>query len=168
MKLSSNLLLALIGVTGFTQASSAEPAGLKTGSPASIGVPAAGRPTAEECAVRTADNAAACDSLFATMLEYQKRMNKEAREDARIQRTDRQRALDAAAAKISADNKAIDGGMEESREKASALRQDVGGTVNIDTGAVAKPPSAAAAAEDVSRVTGVQCADPSQQPPCGR
>ena len=122
-------------------------------------------PTAEQCiAAPTADNAAACDSLFSTMIEYQKMMNKEQREDRRLQRDDVRHTLDAKAATIKADNKAIEKGMTESREKADALQQGAG-TVAVQgvTGAISTKPPASA---DACRLAGSQCAEPCQQPPC--
>ena len=57
-------------------------------------------------------------SLFAVMMEYQRMMNKEAREDRRLQRQDQRMELAAKEEKLKTDNKSIDQGMKEAKEKA--------------------------------------------------
>ena len=57
--------------------------------------------------------------LFAVMMAYQKMMNKEAREDARLSREHKNIELKNKEVRLEKDNKAIDAGMNEAKEKAN-------------------------------------------------
>ena len=158
------ITLSLVVVLIAAGPAAAAPAETQVAGPKPPAVPAAALPTAEQCQAPTAVNADACNSLFATMLEYQKMMNKEAREDRRLQRQERASALDAKAGKISLDNKAIDQGMQESRDKADTAQRSATTSIAIGvTGAIGAiaPASAAPCA-----VTDKDCGKTCKQPPC--
>lgn len=63
-------------------------------------------------------NLASCASLFMVMMEYQRMMNKEARESRNISTADRRQQLTNKEEKLKADNKKIDQQMEEASQKA--------------------------------------------------
>jgi hypothetical protein len=61
------------------------------------------------------------DDLFLFMIDYQRMLDKEAREDRKLAQEDKKVALGAKAAKLAEDNKAIDANMKEAEEKATSL-----------------------------------------------
>ena len=62
------------------------------------------------------------DALFALMIEYQKILDKEAREDRRFQTAQKKEELIRKAEKLSLEDKPIDEGMKEAKEKADIAR----------------------------------------------
>lgn len=77
-------------------------------------------------------------SAFATMLEYQKMMSKEAREDRAIAKTDKSAALAAKDGKLKLDTRQIDAQHQEAREKADAAMASANAqlTLGVVSGAV--------------------------------
>jgi hypothetical protein len=162
-------LAALVGTGCLIQPLSAEPTGTRAGASTTTSIPA-GPLSAGQCASPTADNAAACEGLFATMMEYQKMANKEAREDRRLQRDDRRSELNATAGKIKTDNAAIDQQMQEAREKADTAQQSaatqsatgvIGGTLQAASGR-----ESAATSAILCRDPKAECNEPCKLPPC--
>jgi hypothetical protein len=103
------------------------------------------------------------------MMEYQKTLNKERREDKKIGREDEQRALGAKAAKLKTDNQSIDLQMKESRERAETVQQDGQTRVAIPpvAGVVrAKPPAATETTAEACRLPEAICPEPCKLPPC--
>lgn len=150
----------IIGCVFILGRAAAEPT--STGQPASeaaMRVPVETQDNAE-CTTATGDVAAGCGSLFGTMMEYQRAVGKERREDRQVRASDRQRETAAKAAKIKADNAAIDTGMQESREKAEALEQPGGqGTVVVQP-----PPGVLGAKPPAGTGTTIELC---KTPPCG-
>jgi hypothetical protein len=75
------------------------------------------RKLAERFNLRQRDN---MGDIFACMMAYQKMMNKEAREDRRMQSHMKRLMLASKEEKLKMDNERIDAGMKEAREKADA------------------------------------------------
>lgn len=63
-------------------------------------------------------NLSSCASLFMVMMEYQRMLNKEAREDRNISTMDRRQRLSEKEVKLKTDNKKIDQQMDEASQKA--------------------------------------------------
>lgn len=74
-------------------------------------------------------------NIFLVLLEYQKLLNKEAREDKKQARESKQLSMQAKAGKLALDNKSIDANMREAEQKATNLMNAA--TAAMTTGVVA-------------------------------
>lgn len=159
---SAMLIAACCAFTG----AGAEPTPQVEGSQggAATSVSRAVRP-ATECAAPAGQADPACGNMIQVIMEYQKRVAKEQREDRSLQREESARTLESKAAKVSLDNKAIDQGMQEAREKADAAQQSAV-TETVIGVAGAKPAAAAGTAAQFCRPPEVKCPDPCKLPPC--
>lgn len=152
----------LIGAACIFAPLRAEPPGQAPTATAANSVPPAAPPAA--ACPATGDQASAdCNGIFAVMMEYQKTMNKEAREDRRLGRDSKAAAIEAQTGKIKADNKAIDQGMAESRERAELATAPqapapAGGI------AAAKPPAASGTIRQLCQAGAVDCPPPCEGP----
>jgi len=126
----------ILGRAGAEPAQTGQPSG-----PAATNVPIATQQQQDKCTASTGEAVEGCDSMLGTMMEYQKAVTKEAREDRRMQAGVKRRALETEAAKITLDNKAIDAGMQESREKALVAQQGTGVVQPVPGLLEVKPPS---------------------------
>jgi hypothetical protein len=154
--------VVLIGAACSFGRASAEPVGQAQTATTSTSVPAAAQP-APSCAVAADQASADCNGVFGVMMEYQKTVNKEAREDRRVARDSKAAATKAQASKIKVDNKAIDQGMTESRERAdlataSQTPAPTGGVVGV------KPASATGTISQVCQARAAECPPPCEGP----
>jgi hypothetical protein len=93
------------------------------------------------------DTNAKADGILAVMLEYQRLVAKEARENRTIAQKTREIALRAKTAKIKTDNGAIDKGMEEARERADAAMNQATTMLGLSVVSAALAVVSAAAAD---------------------
>jgi hypothetical protein len=161
----------LIGACCLIARANAEPAAQTQRAPstAATNVPLAGQQGAQ-CAASTEAAADACGSLFGTMMEYQKALNKEQREDRKLQREDARRALEAKATKLKVSNQSIDQQMKESRERADTLEQQ-GGEATVAARPVqgvvqTRPPGGVGTTARLCRLPETSCPEPCKPLPC--
>lgn len=99
-------------------------------------------------------NLTSCASLFMVMMEYQRMLNKEAREDRNISAADKRQRLAEKEEKLKTDNKKIDQQMEEARQKADrqmAAAQTEFWLAVVNTGSASAGSTANTEKEDSSK-----------------
>lgn len=110
-----------------------------------------------------------CDSMFGTMLEYQKSQAKEKREDRQSRTIQEQISINANAAKLKTDNQTIDKSMQESRERSDILQKPQNSGPAVSPNAVvdvAKPVIEDDNRADTCRMPSDACSEPCKLPPC--
>lgn len=87
----------------------------------------------ETCALDLNRSNGQCDSIMAVMLEYQKQMNRDAREDRQLSRKDRQSELDAKQQRLDGRQRDITVEMQEAGDRRDAA------AASSSKGAIASP-----------------------------